>query len=176
MSSLRNFRGDSRRSAKNIAQDLSEDVAAGHLRRIGTGRRRTRLSARHGGLEPGPPPIMTGFMRASRIPFSNSRKIWPRRSPPGPVRQCPSKHGMGWPLALPGDEPELGSPRPKICPKMSPSPPLSVGGPGCAGDAAFPDPLRVSPETRIPARIGSICLSTLEVTPEKCCPCRRPRG
>ena len=65
---------------------------------------------------------------------------------------------------------EPGEPVLKISFKMSPNPPLLASGAGWgAWGAAFPDPLRISPEMTIPASTGSSFLSTNDVTPESCC-------
>ena len=118
--------------------------------------------------------MITGFMRPSRIPFSISRRMVPRRSPPGVVCWLVSVgSGDDWfgtcragPADVPGD-PCIA--RPNICPRMSPRLPPEEAG-GWDGDADVPvDPLRVSPETRTPASTGNSFLRIFESTPENFC-------
>jgi hypothetical protein len=57
-----------------------------------------------------------------------------------------------------------------ICRRMSPStPPPCSGEVSGADGAARPDPLRIRPEMRIPARTGSSFFRMPDVTPEKFC-------
>src|SRR5262245_22325366 len=117
--------------------------------------------------------MITGLMRPSRMPCSSSRRTYPRRSPPG----ADGPDGLvgtddGWPdgmgICCGLADGAGGALRPKICPRMSPSPPDVPDGAAGALGAAVPDFEPINPEITIPASTGSICLRMSELTPESC--------
>ena len=156
--------------------ESGQDVAARHLWCVGTGRHRTLLSARHGYLyrPSADDHRLDAALANSLLKFSQNGAEQVAAGVSLPACVCRKRQTVAYP------EEEIADQGPQAR-RVIPASRVRISGPGChpgcrpegagcAGDADFPvDPLRISPERRIPTSTGNSFFRISELTPENFC-------